>query len=74
MKLNMRINYTLSQGLDVFPFVTADKHHSTTFAILDREETIRENGGRVNQIGGKVKDTVLGGWSKTARLRGSLHN
>lgn len=37
----MRINYTLSQGLDVFLSVTADINRtaSLAFAILERGET-----------------------------------
>lgn len=35
--------------------------------IREREETIQENGGRVNTIGGKLKDSVCGGGSKAAK-------
>lgn len=48
MKLNMRINHTLSQGLDVFLFVTAAiADPPPPFTILERRETKRAIGARV---------------------------
>ncbi len=62
MKLNMRINYTLSRGLDIFLFVTVYNHRraSLAFAILERGETIRAIVGRVHEIEEKMKDSVRG--------------
>ena len=67
----MRINCTLSLGLDVFLFVTADNHRSAPHRlrhITEMGQTMREIGGRVSQIGEKVKDSAGG---KKGRVKDS---
>lgn len=65
MKLNMRINHTLSQGLDVFLFVTAAIADPPPLRHIREKRDKKSNWGQ-GQIGEKVKDSV-GGGSKIER-------